>query len=164
MKKLVSVLLMGILLSHTLVASASEMSFDSIKEAASLYESNIIFSLTGGYWEFPTLDTEFTPDDALGKYESSSPSAEVQEKYAKYNELLNKVGILDSSVTYADVNQYELTQEEMLSLSTVEFSYYFDYRDKTLIQYYKIDWVNTSKTQGYVVWKDGVVFEYRRLS
>lgn len=162
MRKLVSVLLVSALLcSQTLLVSASDL---SAKDLSMQYEKNIVFSVTGGYWEFPTDDVEFEPDEPMGIYESVEPSKELLDKYVMYTDLVDQIGILDSEVTYEDAEAYALTKDELLELSTVTFSYYLDYREGSLIQYYVINWANTTKTQGYVVWKDDIVVEYRRLS
>lgn len=125
---------------------------------AEQYEGNIIFLLTGGYWEAPMEDSEFEPDAPLGVYVNTEASHEVIDKYAMYQQLILEAGILDSGVSSEDVEEYALTQEEKLSLSDVEFSYYYDYNNDYLLQWYEISWVDGSFTRGYVIWINNSVF------
>lgn len=161
-KKFITLFLVSVL-SFCLSISvfAEEKKSTKLKDAVSVaeqYEGNIVFLLTGGYWEAPMEDSEFEPDAPLGVYVNTEANQEVLDKYAMYKQLSSEAGILDSGVSSEDVEEYALTTEEKLSLSDVEFSYYYDYNNDYLLQWYEISWVDGSFTRGYVIWSNNSVF------
>lgn len=157
MKRLFSFVICFVLLvSTSVVVYASNVSIsdvNAVRDTAMGYESNIVDLICGGSWEFPSVDSDFTPDVPKGAY-SSAVSQEVSDKYATYLEMSSSIGLKDSGYTYADLEVFALTKSELVSLSSVSFSYYYDYRStgNKLIQWVTIDWVDGARTSAYVVW------------
>lgn len=142
---------------------AKEYKSSKLRDAVAVaeqYEGNIVFLLSGGYWEAPIENYEIEPDAPLGIYEKTEVSQELLDKYSMYLELSAEAGILDSGVSSEDVEAYVLTSEEKLSLSTIEFSYYYDYNNDYLLQLYEISWIDGGFSRGCVMWSNTNVFNF----
>lgn len=160
MRKFLVCMLVCLVLNCSFVSLAGSVSRDSLISMSRLYECNILGLLVGSSWEYPSTSNEFTPDEPLGEYIEGEPSADLVSKYETFLSLSEQSRVLDSGVSVEDAEEYKLTKEEELSLSDVEFEYYFNYDSDYVIQWFSVSWVDGGYSRGYVVWdSDGNVYD-----
>lgn len=152
MKKVLGLCALVLVLSFSSVSFAMDSTKDSIISTSRSYEVNLCRLLCGESWEIPSEHSEFTPDEPLGEYLKEEPPKDILDKYSMYLSLSGQLGLIDSDITSEDVDSYRLSKAEELYLSDVEFKYFYNYFDGSLIQWYTVYWVSGAIERGYLVW------------
>lgn len=160
MRKFLCIFVLLLSLSVGSVCYASSLNKVDLVSLAQSYETNLVTLLCGGVWEMPIVDSEFTPSEPMGTYIASEPSVDLINKFNTWKDLSSQLGFLDSGVFPEDVDAYKLTKFELVQLSSVDFSYYYDYSNNEVIQWYTILWADDSISRGYVIWSSsGLIVE-----